>query len=256
MCHWTGPGPRKSDQPKGSFHDRAVRWIDEHRAGSYVAQRLAVDHVAVLLEESRERRIEKRDALEPLHRRHPVPAGHDQPKWPPVLGWDRLALHQVCNNNIVAEGVIDRQRPLVADPPSQVFRRALVGTAEEQLDRPGRDRHPGEDVAESRARPRRGPDGAEAPLLTGPSRVEISPAVSGTLERHHYRLRRQRADLVERDRRRSRPIDEDRSRTGRDWEVRPNIVAPRRSDRWCLLVEARLRVQRLLAQDQKIAVAH
>src|SRR5439155_17437566 len=255
--HWSGPGPRISDQPKGSFHDRAVRWINKHRAGSYVAQRLAVDHVAVLLEESRERRIEKRDALEPLHRRHPVPAGHDQTKWPAVLRWDRLTLHEVCDEHVVAKRVVDRQRPLVTDPPPQVFGRTLVGSANKKLDGLAGNLDRPQDITKRGACPCRCPDRALAPLLTGYLRIEESPSLSGALERHDHRPRGQRADLVEgkRSRRGLHSVDDDRPRTDRDRKVRPNVMSPRRRDRR-RLGEARFRIQRFFAQDQKVAVAH
>src|SRR5437879_2509625 len=168
--------------------------MDEHRPWSDMAKRFGIDHVAVLLEETGEWRIEKGDPLKPFDRRHPVPPRHDQPKRTAVLSGDRLSFHEVSDEHLVAERHADRQRTLVADPSPEVVGHALVGTAEEQLDRPGRDRDPSEEVAESGACPRCRPDGAEAPLLAGHLRVEESPSVAGALERDDHRARWQSAN--------------------------------------------------------------
>ncbi len=42
-----------------------------------------------------ERPVGDDDALQPFHRRHPVPAGHDRPQRKPVRRRERLAIHLV-----------------------------------------------------------------------------------------------------------------------------------------------------------------
>ena len=50
---------------------------------------------------------------EPLHVRHPVPAGNDQPQRIAVLGRQRLPVHRVDEQHLVAERILEREAPFV-----------------------------------------------------------------------------------------------------------------------------------------------
>src|SRR6185437_1823918 len=71
-----------------------------------------------------------------------------------------------------------------------------------------------QDLFEWHARPPRLRDGADAPLHTLGSRLELLPPVAGALERHRLGLRRARTQVVERQTRRrlDRTVDLDAPR--------------------------------------------
>src|SRR5256714_586117 len=145
---WCSAGPGETSDLERPVQVRAVQRPGDHGARLDGTKRKAVDHVAVFLKEARERRVEKRDPLEPLHRSHSIPARHDQPKRTAVLAWDRVSLHEVCDEHVIAERFVDRQGALVADLSSEVLRHAPIGTAKKQLDGSGRDFDLTEDISE------------------------------------------------------------------------------------------------------------
>ena len=53
------------------------------------------------------------DRAQPLHVRHPVPAGDDQPHRETVLRQQRRAVHLVGEQDVFAERLVDAEAPLV-----------------------------------------------------------------------------------------------------------------------------------------------
>ena len=53
------------------------------------------------------------DRAQPLHVRHPVPAGHDQAQRIAVLRRQRLAVHRVGEQHLVAQRIVEREAALV-----------------------------------------------------------------------------------------------------------------------------------------------
>src|SRR5438445_691910 len=170
----------------------AVRGLDEHRAWRDRRQGGTVDDVLRALVEAGEGLLDRRDALEPFHRRHAVAAGHDEAPGRTVLRRERSAVHRVRDEHVVRERVRDRQRALERDLARELLRCAAVRPAEEDLPRARPQVRPLEQRPQGNARPLRGPDGAEPPLLAGDLRLEVRAAVARAFERHGERSRGQR----------------------------------------------------------------
>ena len=147
-----------------------------------------VDDVPVDLEEPAKRRVERGDPTEPLHRRHPVAAGNEQPDRRAVVRRQRCPFISTTRNAPPASR--DRQRPLERHLAADRADEPVVRTGEEEFDR--RRKRPGlrEDSAQRQARPFGRAHRAERPLLAGGGRVEEAAAVAGALERDRLRPRR------------------------------------------------------------------
>src|SRR5437879_1818300 len=106
--------------------------------------------------------------------------------------------------------------------------------------------------------PLRGPDRTESPLFAGCGRLQEPAPVAGALERDRDRPRRQCADFFKGRGSGSADlaVDLDLSWRVRYREMRADVVAACRHDRSALLLKLCFRIQRFLAQDQKIVVAH
>src|SRR3954447_3428902 len=156
------------------------------------------DPVAASLLVAAERAVDDFDAVQPLDARHPVPAGDDEPKREAVLRRERLPVHLVRQQHLLAERRVQRKAALVHLPLATLD--AAVESAKHDLtcavahsgfveQRP--ERHPG---------PVGGPDGFDQPGLAQRSWRQLGAAVSGALERHANRGRLAGAQLGERER--------------------------------------------------------
>ena len=99
-----------------------------------------------------------------------------------MLRRQRLAVHLVGEQHLVAERLLERQRRWKACSTSALD--AAVEPGEEHLDRAVRDADLVEQRPQRRAGPTSGADGLEQPRLADRSRLEPRPAVPGALHRH------------------------------------------------------------------------
>ena len=104
-----------------------------------------------------------------------------------VLRWERLSVQLVGQEHVVAHRVGDRQAPLVV--LLDVALRAVVGTAEDDLDRRRLEARLFQDRTERRARPRARPDRLVQPRLAERAWVQPRASVAGALHRHRHRDR-------------------------------------------------------------------
>ncbi len=126
-----------------------------------------------------ERLVEHPDPRQPLHRRHPVPAGDHETQREPVLRRQRRPVHRMREEDLVATGITDRKATLVVllqpafDP--------AVEAAEHDVDRVVEDAGLLQEPRERHARPRGGADGLEEPRLAhGPGLEERAPVARHT----------------------------------------------------------------------------
>jgi len=146
-----------------------------------------------------ERGVENRDPSEPLHLGHAVPAGHQQAQRGTVLRRERLAVHGVHEQHVVAERLVERQAALVVllDPALD----AVVSTSERHLDSVVMDACLTQQRRQRRARPVSRADRLVEPGLADRARSEPGPAVPGAFERDAVGNARPRLDGGEVERR-------------------------------------------------------
>ena len=166
-----------------------------------------------------------------------------------MLRRERLAVDRVCEQDLVAHRVLQRQAPLV-----RVLDVALdpaVEAGENDLARRRGHACLLEDRRERRARPLGGADRLAQPRLAERARREQRTAVAGALERHGQRPCRPGLQFVQRER--QRPLDQpaDVEAPGRgidrgDVEVDQQVVQPGRRDR----VPQRLKRQRVIPRGE------
>src|SRR5581483_648428 len=179
-----------------------------------------------------ERPLEDGDPLEPLHVRHAVPAGDDEPQRGAVLRRKRRAVQVVGEQDVLPKGLVERQAPFVRLLDAAID--APVGAGEEHLLRPLGNTRLDEQRAQRNAGPLPGPDRLGAPRLAHRSRVEVRPSVAGALHRHDRGRGRSGAQVVQRQRELAfhLPPDPEPPAVGhhRDVEVGEQVVEPDRRD--------------------------
>ena len=242
----TGPRPAFDPAPTGGQCPLAGGEVGQprrhhQRARPDAVERLtlvvlvAAEPVRVRLLVAGEGLCDDGDPGQPLHVRHPVPAGHDQPEREAVLGEERRAVHLVGEQHVVAERLFEGKAAL-----EDLLLAALVAAVE-----PGEDHLPraidrprlGEQRRERRAAPGRGADRLGEPRLADRPRAgEEGAPVAGALRRHFELDRGPRPEVVEREleRPRDEPADrqlEPRRVDERDVVVDQQVVQPDRRDR-------------------------
>ena len=142
-----------------------------------------------------ERTVDRRDALEPLHARHAVPAGDEQAEREAVLRRERGTVHLVCEEDLGPVRVEERKAALVRllDASFQ----SLVETGEHELDRVIRHAGLRQQAAQRRPSPVRGAHGLLQPRLADDVRLDQRAPVSGAFHRHRQLHRRPRTQLVQ-----------------------------------------------------------
>ena len=142
--------------------------------------------------------VEDGDPIEPLDAGHPVPAGHDQAQREAVLGRQRLAVHRVGDQHLVAKRLGQRQAALVLLHLAAL--EAPIETPEEHLHRLPLEPRLVEQAAQRDAGPLGVPDRLQQPRLAERAGREPGAPVAGALQGHGEGRRRQRAQLRERQR--------------------------------------------------------
>ena len=196
-----------------------------------------------------ERLVDERDAREPLHAGHPVPAGNDEPKREPVLRRQRHAVDLVREERIASEQHLEGKAPLV-----DLLLTALdtaVEAGEQRIGRAGRDACLLEQLRDAHSAPASGPNCLEKPRLAHDVRFDVHAAVARALHRHGDLDGRARAEVVERQRERAldEPADLQPPRGGidlRDVVVDEEVVQADRRD----VPAERLEWQRVVARRQ------
>src|ERR1051325_6687462 len=124
-----------------------------------------------------ERLVDHLDLGQPLDAGHPVPAGDDEAQRETVLRRERLAVHLVGEQQVVAERFPEREAALVALLDVAVD--APVEAGEEHLDGPLPNARLFEQRPQRGAGPARGADGLEQPGLAHGARIEAGAGAGG-----------------------------------------------------------------------------
>src|SRR5918996_3234553 len=158
---------------------------DHQRADVDSANRLAdlvlipAEPVGVALLVAVEGLVDHVDAREPLHARHPVPAGNEQPERKAVLRRERHPVHLVREEHVVAERVLERDAARVVLLLAALD--AAVEPGEQYLDRAVPDSRLLQQASQRRASPACGPDRLEEPRLAHDVRLNVRAPVAGAL---------------------------------------------------------------------------
>ena len=171
---------------------------------------------------------------EPLDRVRTLPARHDSPQRKTMLNGQRHSIHLERQDRVGIQRLLDWQLP------DEVGHRSHRHVGAIQPDVPGRCLDPGalQHVSQTDASPTRIPDGAPFPLHAGDGRIEESPAIARTLERHGQRRARHLPEVIEGQRERAIDVALDRE---------PPVIGP---NRW--RVQVRPDVEQLVGRDPRV----
>ncbi len=159
---------------------------DRHQTGQAV--RAIEEGIIERLEEAAERLLDHKDAREPFHRRHAVPAADDDAQREAVGGRQFLAIHAPGEQYLGLAGLVERQTSGKRNRAGRlrVGDRSGVGAFQHDLDGRFLDFGQIQNRGEGHAGPLGIADGAELPIHALGGGGEEHPAIAGTFERHRH----------------------------------------------------------------------